>query len=117
MSEGQRGRSVALWGSAGDILAEDVVKACPWQGMLDTLNAGDGHIVDHGTAYFSAGRFPRLPDSYRRTRSVIRGPIEFGITNGARRPARILARFSNTPMAGRTPPLGQPVRRMLAGDG
>ena len=117
MSEVQQGRSVVLWGPAGDILAEDVVKACPWQGLLDTPNAPDGHIVDHGTAYFLARRFPRLSDSYRHTCSVTRGLIESGITDGARKSARVLARFSNTPMVGRTKtPRRKPVRRVLAGD-
>lgn len=118
MSEVQRGRGVALGIQAGDFLAEDIVEVRPRQGLLDTLNAADGHIVDHGTAYFSAGRFPSLPDIYRRTRSVTRGLIEFDIIDGARKPARVTARFSKTPMVGHTkPPHGKPVRRVLARDG
>jgi GntR family transcriptional regulator, phosphonate transport system regulatory protein len=115
MSEVHRGRSQAWRSPAGDVLAKDIVKIRLWLGALDTLNAADGHIVDHGTAYFPMRRFPRLPDIYRRTRSVTRGLVEFGITDGARKPARVLACFSRMQVAKRTHrPHGKPVRRVPA---
>lgn len=66
------------------VLAEDLFKALPRQGLLETPTTADGHIVDHSTAYVPGQRFPNLPDIYRRTRSVTRRQHEFGINDGTR---------------------------------
>jgi hypothetical protein len=66
----------------GDVLAEGLFKALTWQGPLVAPSTADGHIVDHSTAYVPGQRFPNLPDSYWRTRSVTRRQHEFGINDG-----------------------------------
>jgi GntR family phosphonate transport system transcriptional regulator len=56
----------------------------------------EGRVLDHGQAWFSAARFPRLGEVFQRTGSVSRTLAEFGISDYFRSYTRVTARLAGT---------------------
>ncbi|TDR82979.1 phosphonate metabolism transcriptional regulator PhnF [Paludibacterium purpuratum] len=60
---------------------------------VKTISTVEQRVIDFGTAFFPAARFPGLPDVFRRHRSVTRTLQEYGVPDYTRRFTRVTARL------------------------
>lgn len=63
---------------------------------IKTLSRVELRVVDWATMFFSAARFPGLPEIYRRERSVTRALAHFGVDDYTRRFTRVSARLPDS---------------------
>lgn len=63
---------------------------------LKTVSRADGRIMDFGTMFFPAERFPGLPEIYAEQRSVTRTLAHFGVHDYTRRFTRVTARLPDS---------------------